>query len=178
MTCGARIVQSSFDYETGRIGPYTVPIKIRHTDPKGNSFSMYRYYEQFIKYADALAVFNINNYCFGVLTPTQFINSPYAEADLKSAEFPIYDLTNPISSPEYIHIGYEKTYQECKAVFTIPWKIFADSYGNVYEYGCKLEGTPEKNPPLSLYKELLDSDADAVYRDAITGEVKFLKKGV
>lgn len=169
-TFGARIVQSFYDYDTKMIGPYCIPIEIQYDSQacQGNSFSWYKYYELFNKYEDALAIFNNNNYCFVLLTKTQVLFLPYSQSDIRyrKQKLPKFDLVTPLDMPRYNHVGWIKTYQDCKAVYTWPWKLIADADTWIIdEFNCKLEGEPLLNPPLSLYKSLIDTEYSAVYFD-------------
>lgn len=182
---GSEIVESFYDFETKKIGPYTIPIDIQYKEDKsaGNAFSIYRYYDLMQKRTDLLAIFNNNNYCFVALTQTSVELLPYHNSDLyyKRNGLPFYPLDTPITLPKYQHIGFVKTYQKCLAIYTWPWKLLGDiGSGVVYDSDCKLSGTPLENPPLSLYKYLIDTDFDAVYFDLEQNKPVFInmKKGV
>ena len=47
--------------------------------------------------------------------------------------------------------------------------------GEIPDFKEQVDGVPLVNPPLALYKELINSDAKAVYFDTISNKPKFLK---
>ncbi len=59
------IVPSSYDYDTQTIGPYTLPVHIDYAQEycNGDRFYKYKYYQALLQDENALAVFNVNNYC-------------------------------------------------------------------------------------------------------------------
>lgn len=174
---GSKIIKSSFDFDTSQIGPYTLPIKLNlAVRDKDNKIPIYRLYEEMLFHTDSIAVFNVNNYCICVVTPTQALQVPAyrdrAVRDLLEWKF-TYRITNKI----YQHIGYVKTYQQCLAVTEMPEYLILDTTKVVPEgFNSMLEATPRLNPPLTLYRELVNSDADAVYIADATGEPRFLYK--
>lgn len=129
------------------------------------------------QYDKVLAVFNNGNYCFAVITEQTVELIPYDKTEIyKKYNLPIFQHKTPIQLPNYSHIGFEKTYQECKAVYSWPWYLLGDlDTGQIFDYECKLSGTPLVDPPLSLYKYLLDTDYDAVYYDFDARKPVFIK---
>jgi hypothetical protein len=170
MTFGSEIVESFYDYETHTIGPYTVPLNISYNQGscQGNAFSMYRYYDTMMKDEEALAVFNVNNYCLCVLHKDYIRMIHVQPAFSKSGQKPLpaFNITPPITVPEYKHIGWVKTYQKCLAVYTWPWHLIQNKItGEVWNFKDKISGRPLENPPLGLYKELVETDHRGVYFD-------------
>ena len=177
MAYGGKIVQSFYDYDTSTIGPYKLPIQLHYSlEGSSNSFSTYKFYELLNKYEDALAVFNNNNYCFAVVYVDKLVMLPMYQSDLKGKkELPILMFEKNLDVPTYKHVGWVKTYQDCKAVYTWPWRLLQDTQtGDVWDFKDKLEGEPLENPPLSLYKCLLDTDHRGVYFDTKKGEPVFI----
>ena len=175
-TSGDTIVKSSFDYNTSTIGPYTLPIKVNHIPTENvNKFREYKFYEVMLNDPQALAVFNVNNYCLAVLTR-------YAVYQVPPRDGMKLDLVNwvfkePLKFPVYEHIGFVKSYHECLAVTQMPTHLIRKVASNKAEdFTETLQCNPVVNPPLQLYKELLNSDAKAVYMDAVTQQPVFLYK--
>lgn len=179
MTFGSEIVESFYDYDTHVIGPYTVPIDIHYSveSCQGNAFSLYKFYEIMAKDEDVLAVFNVNNYCFCLLYKDAVRMRPYANDDLRYNKQPLpnFSITPELSIPTYRHVGWVKTYQSCKAIYTWPWKLIQDvNTGEVWSFKDKISGEPLVNPPLSLYKELINTDYRGVYFDTIQNKPVFI----
>lgn len=167
---GAEIVQSTYDYDTRTIGPYTIPIDIQYNGAlqEGNAFSMYKFYEVFNEDPEAIAVFNNNNYCFCVVHRDKVIMRPYIYKDVlyRKNTYPIIEFKEPLQLPNYVHIGWVKTYQQCKAIYTWPWKLLMDvDTGCIADTDIKVIGTPALEPPLVLYKELINTDKTGIYYD-------------
>lgn len=178
MTFGSRIVQSFFDYDTSTIGPYTLPVKINYdtSSSQGNSFSVYRFYELLNKHEDALAVFNNNNYCFCLVFKDCLQMVPYRPSDIKpGASLPVINFETNLPVPTYKHVGWVKTYQDCKAVYSWPWKLIQDiDTGDIWDFENKIEGEPLENPPLSLYKQLIDTEHRGIYFDVKQNKPMFI----
>jgi len=179
MTFGSEIVESFYDYDSQMIGPYKVPIEIQYNADscQGNAFSKYTFYELMNKEEGALAVFNVNNYCFCVLYKDAVRMKHYTVGDLSynKKELPCFSIEPPLDVPEYKHVGWVKTYQKCIAVYTWPWKMIEDTQTKtVWGFKDKLLGEPLENPPLSLYKELISTEHKGVYIDKNTNQVMFL----
>lgn len=153
---------------------YKVSPKLMYIEEKCkvDAFNRYKYYQYMQKNEAALAIFNINNYCFGVVTQTHFFEEPY-DSSVPESEMVCYE--QPITLPPYTHIGYCKTYSKCKAIYHWPWYLLANlQSGVIYDYAATLGAEPVVNPPLSLYKELIDTDAKAVYLDKQTQRPIFI----
>lgn len=176
---GAEIVQSSYDFDTQKIGPYHNPVEV-HCDDKqasGNAFSFYKFYEIMNQDEQALAVFNVCNAYFGVLRRDRFYERKFIRDDWKKQSLVLPDIPfeKPLDIPEYRHIGWVKTYQQCKAVYTYPWKLIQDvCTGELDGFKTKLEGEPLVNPPLSLYKELINTEYRGVYFDTLSNKPVFI----
>lgn len=175
---GSKIVQSSYDFDTHKIGPYTCPIDIKYNleNQQGNAVSPYQYYELFRACEDVLAIFNNGNYCF-VAIHTDYVSfEPFSASDFKLAEkLPVFPRGKKLSVGTYKHIGYLRTYQDCKAVYQWPWYLIQNvDTGEVPDISDKITGIPMENPPLSLYKELLKTDFNAVYFDTVTNKPIFI----
>ena len=166
MTFGSEIVESFYDYDTHMIGPYYLPVDIHYDTEscQGNAFSVYRLYEVLNDDEKALAVFNVNNYCFCVVRKDHIRMIPYSYSD--HMNLPAWDITPFIQKDTYKHVGWVKTYQKCKATYTWPWKLIQNvNTGEVWSCVEKIKGTPLENPPLSLYKSLIDTPYKGVYFD-------------
>lgn len=177
-TFGAEIVDASFDYESCTIGPFTLPIKILHSTEFTNDSAVprYRLYEELLRDKLALAAFNTNNAVISILTPTQVYQVPIdrehpAAIDLARWVFPPMQITN------FGIIGYKKTYPKCLAVNEPPATLLMELGKNIPDgFTEPLPGNPKYYPPFSIYKAMLEADADAVWMDKDTGEVKFIFK--
>lgn len=181
MKSGGKIVQSFYDFDKQQIGPYHVPIPLNYVPEMStcNQFMIYRFYEELVKSHDALAIFNINNYCFVVVERYRVYQVAYskvADTTRHKLELLNWVLPEPLNVPVYNHIGYIKTYHQCKAVSQYPTYLLQDATtGEVLDFNEKLDGIPLVEPPLSLYRELIESDAKAVYFDTVSNKPKFLK---
>lgn len=177
MRSGAKIVQSSYDYDTHRIGPYMLPFHIDYIEEccNGDIFHLYQYYQALLADDSALAVFNVNNYCLCVVQRYRAY-----ETDL-----------NPVSKLEllewtygqlggyqyFAHVGFEKSYHDCLAVTQFPTSLLrAANDKNAYSYEDAFDGVPLENPPYALYRTLVNSEAKAVYFDVVSHQPKFLFK--
>lgn len=176
---GAPIVNASYNYETQEIGPYRCPFHIGyHKESSGErGYSEYQFYEIFRQYDDALAVFVVNNYFFCVLHKHRVTYQPFIGHDDKSRrhlpEVPKNYKMDPI--PTYEHIGYIKTYGQNKNVFAYPDYLVRNvATGEVPYVKDKVMGKPLINPPVTLYKELLKTNAKAVYFNTATCKPIFI----
>lgn len=130
------------------------------------------------KYGNVLAVFNNNNFCLVIVTKETVEYLPYYPSDNKHRQytFPIFSINPPIVTPNYNHIGFIKTYQKCKAIYTWPWYLLGDlTTGKIYDFNETIQGKPLENPPLSLYKSLIDTEYDAVYFDTMQNKPVFIE---
>lgn len=178
MRCGSTIVESSYDYDTQTIGPYVLPLNLPYIPEscsQGDVFYKYKYYTALLKDDEALAVFNLNNYCLVVVRRYQVYETVLD--DESKLELLQWSFTKPLAPIVYSHIGYEKSYHNCLAVSQYPNQLVrAANERNAYGYTDAIEGVPLLDPPLSLYKELLNSEAKAVYFDTVSKQPKFLFK--
>ena len=180
-SCGAEIVESCYDLDKQQIGPIHVPIHLNYIPELSthNDFAIYRFYEELVKNTEALAIFNVNNYCFVIVERNYVYQVPYSKvADLTRHKLELcnWPLSTPINIPVYNHIGYVKTFHKCQAVSQYPTYLIADAMtGEIPDFKEQVDGVPLVNPPLALYKELINSDAKAVYFDTISNKPKFLK---
>lgn len=178
LTYGSKIVKSFYDFDTHKIGPYTCPININFNeeDQKNNSIPLRKFYQLFREQEDALAVINNANYCFVVLHTNYVTFEPIDSYDIKTKEqLPVYDYHKNLTVDTYKHVGFIKTYQECKAVYQWPWYLVQSvTTGEVPYIKDKILGEPLVNPPLSLYKELINTDYNAVYFDLAQNKPVFL----
>lgn len=171
------IVPSSYDYDTQTIGPYTLPVHIDYAQEycNGDRFYKYKYYQALLQDENALAVFNVNNYCLCVVCRDHAY-----ETDLNAAsklELLEWRFPFPIEAAVYQHVGFVKSYHDCLAVTQFPtYLIRALGSQKAYELEDEFEGVPLVDPPLSLYRELVNSEAKAVYFDTISKQPKFLFK--
>lgn len=177
-TFGSRIVESSYDYATSIIGPYKLPIVIHEPEiiSQGVAVSVYNFYQLLNKYEDALAVFNNNNYCYCIVFKDRLEMMPFSPNNVKRGDtFPTLHFENNLPVPTYKHVGWVKTYQSCIATYTWPWKLILDeATGEVWDFSDKIEGAPLENPPLSLYKCLIDTNHRGVYFDTKLNKPVFI----
>lgn len=177
LSYGSLIVHSSYDFDTHKIGPYTCPIDVKYNREaqQGNSVSLYKYYELFREQEDVLAIFNNGNYCFVALHTNYVTFEPFDSYDEKlRAKLPTFGLRQNLGAKVYKHIGFMKTYQECKAVYQWPWYLIQDADGNVPYVNDKVTGEVLENPPLQLYKMLIETDYNAVYFDLAQNKPVFI----
>lgn len=177
MRSGGEIVQSSFDFDTSTIGPYHIPVKLNYVPESSivNNIPLYRFYQEMVKSGQALAIFNVNNYCLAILERTCLYEIAPFPSQTK-LDLVAWNFSEPITSVVYNHIGYVKTFHKCKAISQYPTYLLADSVtGKIPDFTEQVEGVPLIDPPLSLYRELINSDAKAVYFDTISNKPKFLK---
>ena len=101
---------------------------------------------------------------------------PYRPSDLKpGASLPIINFETNLNVPTYKHVGWIKTYQDCKAVYSWPWMLIQDvATGDVWDFDGKIEGEPLENPPLSLYKELINTEHRGIYFDLKQNKPMFI----
>lgn len=172
MQLGGEIVKSFYDYDTSKIGPFEIPIKFQPPEKEmSDGFSLYRYYEVLLKDDEAIACFNNANYSFTVIRRNYIYQVPYSKfhKPQKGDMFSSFFLDKPIQAPTFKHIGYVKTYPECKAVYHYPWYLLQDtSTGKAWGMKDEITGNPMENPPVTLYKALIDSPHKAVYFDLVS----------
>lgn len=181
MTCGSEIVESSFDFDTNSIGPIKIPISLSYVpeESQSNKFFMYRFYEEMLSNPEALAVFNLNNYCLVVVQPMYMYEVSYHKMiDRQYSKLELVDwvFTKPLQLPTYAHVGYVKTYPKNWAVTIDPYKLIEDTATKeLWGFKEKIKGNVQLNPDLSLYKALYDNaDAKAVYFDLDKGCPQFI----
>lgn len=176
---GGEIVESFYDYGTQSIGPYHNPVEVHYNAElsSGNSFAKYKYYQIMNEDEEALAVFNVANTYFGVLRKDRFYERKFLDDSLIRGRVLLPDIIfdTPINIPTYRHVGWIKTYQKCKAVYTYPWKLLQNvETGEIDGFDVKISGDPIIDPPLTLYKELLNTDSRGVYYDLVTCRPVFI----
>ncbi|MCM1218888.1 MAG: hypothetical protein NC548_30770 [Lachnospiraceae bacterium] len=171
------IVPSSYDYDKQCIGPYTLPLDLPYISEycNGDRFHRYQYYTALLQDEKALAVFNVNNYCLCVVRKDMAY-----ETDLglnPKLELLQWAFTNVLNVPLYEHVGFIKSYHNCLAVTQLPtYLIRVMGSKKACDFEDDFDGAPMVNPPLSLYRELVNSEAKAVYFDTTSNQVKFLFK--
>jgi len=177
MTSGSIIVQSSYDYEEQRIGPYSVPIKFNYVPTGGteNAIPLYRLYEELLANNEILAVFNLNNLCICTLYADKLIQVPIGK-NSKENDLSQWRFRYPIITPQLRHVGFVATYQDCLAVTQAPYHLTVNRVGTLSDGFGKLTCNALENPPYSLYKELVEKNADAVLFDLDKQEPVFLFK--
>lgn len=165
LAMGGKIYKSSYDTETMMLGPYHLPNTFYFGGDPAENFEWASLYAMMQRDKDCLGVFDDMGKGFFVVYPT-YMHLVYKEENrtVGSVEF---TYTYPdIRLSHYIHIGYEKTYQECKAIYKYPdYLLYDTKKGVIVGYDKPLEAAPLVNPPLSIYKDLIDTDYDAVYLD-------------
>ena len=176
IACGARIVQSTFDFETGTIGPIVTPLRLACIESETfNKFPLYKFYQAMLADETALAVFNVNNYCLCVITR----NGAYevAATDTPKLELAQWSFREPLKLPIYEHIGYIKSHHDCLAVSQYPTFLLREVGSNkAVDFETPIVGNPTIKPKLALYKELIQTEAVAIYFDESTQQSKLLYK--
>lgn len=175
MSSGSTIVQSSYDYEEQRIGPYVVPVKFNYVPTGGteNAIPVYRFYEELLANDRALAVFNLNNLCLCVVYQHCVVQVSIAKNQPEPGLMQ-WTFQNPIVVPTLRHVGFIATKPECLAVTIPPYHLMVNGMGTLLDGFGKLEINALENPPYSLYKELVSKGADAVLFDLDKQEPVFL----
>ena len=176
---GSAPVEATYEYETGKIGPYKIPIFVDGVASSNsvNLIPLPEFYRAFQQYREAVAVFNLNNNTIGVICANEFFQLGY-NGEHYFDKIDSYQLDPPVSVPKVRHIGYVRTFAQCKSIFEKPYYLLQSYAGNVVGfYGYELEGEPVESPPVSLYVELLKNPkAKAVYQLKDTGEIKFIEE--
>ena len=179
---GSEPVEVSYDYDTGKVGPFHCPIKLipdTHFETV-NAIPLHRFYRILQDNRDVIAVWNVNNSTIAVMTSyTLSLRAPNGDTELDGELLPVWNFDRPIVLPEGKHIGYIRTYDKSKVVYHYPWYLYYNEQNkrllDARFSSCQVDGIPMENPPLSLYKELLNTEFDAVYLDSITKKPMFLK---
>lgn len=177
MTSGSVIVQSSYNYEEHSIGPYSVPVDFNYVPTGGteNAIPMYRLYEELLANDRAIAVFNLNNLCICVLYPDSLIQVSIGK-NAKEYDLQQWRFRQPIITPQLEHVGFIATYQDCLAVTQAPYHLTVNKMGTLSDGFGKLTFNALRNPPYSLYKELVANGAGAVLFDVDKQRPVFLHK--
>ena len=171
---GGEIYRSSYNFDTQSIGPYKSPIDFVYDTKRCTTSSMSWWYLYLMlhDYSDAVAVFNLNNVMMVVLTPEMTFQKHYAGEDRKHNA--LMWNKGVIGYEPLTHIGYVKTYTEYKTVFTYPYRLFMDKTGELIgadniqlPSGFK----PVINPPMAIYKKLLDTSNRVVLQDSDSGDI-------
>lgn len=167
MHYGSGIVQAFYDWDTQEIGPYKVPIKLTYVveTSQHNHIPVYRLYQELLRTNDALAVYNVNNYCIAVLYRTKLVQVPIVEND-NTKDLLMWEFNSPIDVPVVQPVGFIKTHQKCLAVTEAPSYLLMDFERNLIGLKSKMTGSPMVKPPYTLYKDLIkDTKAKAIYYD-------------
>ena len=177
----APIVESIYDYDTHTIGPYVLPCHIHafvDFNPN-NAVNMDRLYEVMRNDETILAVFNNCNRTIVAVHANMLQHhstiSSITPSDLRmlcKLEF-----SKSIAVGHYEYIGFVKTYQLNKSFYTEPYRLIRDINTGVIPgfEDVKLECEPAIDPPLSVYKKLIETDYRAVYVDSVTGDLHYIK---
>ena len=173
---GSKIVEGSYDVEHRRIGPYIIPDDAPAgilPDVGNYLMPVSCYYAAMQNINGALAVVQICNDEVGVLTPHSFYL--IVKPNVSGGHQELYEtiLRNPMQVPEYRHIGYIKTWQRSQLVYQYPWYLIQDMSGTVVDYNVTIADNVVVDPPLTLYRELIHSEHEAVYM-LTDGTIKFL----
>lgn len=175
-------MESTFDYDTGIIGPYVVPVPIvpDMSMMSKNTPSMVRMYEIMLSDDSILAVFANCNRTYIAIHANKLEHHSLCRGEVTSKEKRMLTqipFKSSIKSNHYNHIGWVKTYQKCKEVYTFPYRLIQDINTGIIPYynNVTLECTPKVNPEVTIYKELLKTEYTAVYQDALTGELHYIK---
>lgn len=178
---GGEIAESTYDFDTQTIGPYRIPIALSYVleSNNGERIDHYRIYEELLNNPKAIAALNLNNYCIVVIEPTYIYEvNPFSKLVAHQIKLDLvhWNLPARITTRQVRKIGYIKSYGTCKAVSQYPYCLLQDlSTMEVIGFKEQLASTPVVEPPLQLYKELINSDAKAVYMDSVSGAPMFLK---
>lgn len=173
---------SSYDYDTRMIHGIDTQIELIGDKDTGmnNSIPIFRFWELMQKNRDAIATWNVNNGTIALLTNNfLYLRNLDGSGHMGNEELPVWKLPNPIQPVFGVHIGYVRTIDKTKLVYHYPWYLFYNPATRQFLderfAGETLIGEPKVNPPMSLYKELLDTDCNAVYVDSLTNKPIFMK---
>lgn len=182
MTFGSEPVEALYDYGARRIGPFRTQIEILfdHEASPLNTIPICKFYAILQRNPDAIAVWNVNNSTIAMLTKTQlYLRTPDGGSHFNNEPLPIWNLPMSLMVPEGKHIGWVRTYDKTKVVYHYPWYLCYNEESKRF-LDCRfakeeVKGKPKPNPPLSLYKELLETPYNAVYVDEETNTPIFMK---
>jgi hypothetical protein len=145
-----------------------------------NSPNMVRMYDIMLRDDTVLAVIaNCNRTYIAVhahkLQHHSLIRGMFTAAEKKMLTTTLFK--QPIKVDHYRHIGWIKTYQKHKELYTFPYRLIQNiNTGELPDFpGVKLECTAKADPEVSIYKKLITTDYTAVYQDAITGDLHYIK---
>lgn len=175
---GGEIVKSFYDFDTQTIGPFSIPIDLYYDVElsQGNMVNEGCLYKTLLEREDILAIFNLNNFCLVCVTP-KFIYEVNKDGTF-NGDLIEWPLLMPVEVPELEHIGYIKTYQENLSVSTIPYYLFRNKKNKIDCTDEVVTGSPLVNPPLQLYKSLIDTaeNVHGVYFDIKTTKAIYVDK--
>lgn len=179
LACGGEIVQSTYDFETHRLGPYLIegapPLFYNDSYTKADIIEPAQLYNTLQAFPDAIACFNANNaWVFAITKTHQFMCNPTGNPKNRpnNKMFPI-----KVNSKDYYAVGFVKTYPKCKAAFNLPYYLLMDaSTGILVDYDVKLPQKPVVNPPYSLYRSLVNTEHDAIWMDSASNQIHYLDK--
>lgn len=148
--------------------PVTLPFS---HDYDGQSLPIYRFYEEMMKSREALAVVDINGNYFGVIEK----DGCYLISAKDGIESRHKMFNQPLDIPEYRHIGYRKTYPKNLSVFHYPWYLLQDiKTGEVLDFERCIIQEVLVDPHVGLYKNLVNTDFDAIYFDTYTNSIAYI----
>ena len=163
------------------IGPYKVPMQMIYNAETAslNATNYARLYELMLRDDNVIAVWNNSNLNYATLTPFGLECNPIdpsATTEKELRHMPKYYFRDRIPVRQYLKIGWIKTYPETKEVAIQPYALIQDVItGRLPDFpDAKLEGSPQVNPELSLYKELIKTSYNAVYVDSKTGKICYI----
>lgn len=174
---GAEIQKGCYDYESHSIGPYSFVAPIEYIQKYHIEMpepDLHFLYKMLLGHPQALCVFFTNNTYVAVVTEKSII---YTNVYNGNDVIP-YTFQEPLKVLKLVPIGFVKTRTDCVSVATLPYQLFYSM-----EYKCvyfknewvQLSEIPSVNPPVSLYKDLLEnSDAEGIYADS-NNKLYFLK---
>ena len=177
IAAGTKILRTSYDFNDGIVGPYTIPTILKYDQSHYVAGDVYwhQLYECMLHDEDALAcigyagciiyVVTLNG-MYGVGLTNETINYP----------LPAYNFGEPITKHTYTHIGYIAEKSNYVSVTQLPTFLVANEMGETNVPGLKV--TTENiviNPHINLYKELLKTRHGACYLTT-AGEVVYALK--
>lgn len=149
------------DLNLGEDKPYHIPDSV--------------FYSMMQLYSDALAVFEVRGDELAILTDQllHLLVKPNIEAISKKTY--TFRHKNPIIHKTYKHVGYIKTYQPSFLIYQWPYYLLQDTDGKIVDYDVVVTEQLQEQPPLAIYRDLINTEYDAVYKRA-DGTLGYVRK--
>ena len=173
LTAGSRLIESSYDYDTTMIGPFSSRIKLGKPSV-AHSIEKYKLYSTLLSSPKYRAVFS-DGRVLGVIATDSFEVIPLNKSKYAVVQTEYYALNNLVPERNYQHIGFERTECLCKDVFIPPFRLLLNPHNNyIMGYNKVIDCKPVINPSVNLYVDLVKTEHKAVYLDSATNQPVYL----